>query len=193
MMREPDGQDIGTLWRDQPAAEFRLAPADMQRAIRRIDAQTRRLGIIIAVITVAEIAFFGVALYTFSNVVVRIGSALIILAMIYIGLQVRAHRAGALSAAEVMTSAPSADAYRSALEQQRDFYRGMWFWSRFAALVPGIYVFCLGAWLSNPATGPTDLGIVAFHTVALAAGIVMNRRRAHAFQRQIDDVKRLTS
>jgi ABC-type uncharacterized transport system YnjBCD permease subunit len=120
----------------------------------------------------------------------KFGSALVILGMAYMTGQVwlnqRSCRASRLRA-EASGNVNSLEFLRSELERQREFHRGIWFWSRLAVLMPGLLVFGVGAIMLFPwpdsLVGWSVVGVTVF---VFPLAIWLNLKKSKAYQREID-------
>ena len=83
----------------------------------------------------------------------------------------------------------SAVFYRTELERQRDFHRGLWLWSRLVMVAPGVVVVLIGGAIAHPER---------IHPIRLAAASVVfavllvtrHLRLARKYQRDIDALDR---
>jgi hypothetical protein len=127
-----------------PSAVFPKMQALMKKIRRRTAmGYAANLSLIVA---------FGRFFFVFHNTLQRIGSALTVAAFVYWLYQVYEGRNRTLP----LEPSPlaSRDFYRAELVRQRDFHRGMWFWSRLVVIVPGYIVFLVGFATAYPRLAP---------------------------------------
>jgi len=132
---------------------------------------------------------FGSFIFTVPSTLQRVGAGLLVASILYLAYQLYKRRGGELSS-EIRSSACTTF-YRAELERQRDFHRGIWFWSRLAFMVPGYLLFCLGAAMAHPeaARGWTTIAI-CFVVLGIAAA-PLNLRLSRKYQRQLDELDAL--
>ena len=76
--------------------------------------------------------------------------------------------------------------YRGELERQRDFHRGLWFWSGFVLLVAGMFLFSAGTVIAYPALREMAIFEGLFVLIPSGIGIPVNLRLVRECQRRID-------
>ena len=127
---------------------------------------------------------FGGLLYAASGPIQRIACCIGLAGMLYIWGQLLYRR---LPSASAKSDSPARTAsYRKALERQRDFHQGFWFWSRILIVISGFILFCIGGAVVHPEIF-RDYAAVAtcFITVPFIAAR-LNLRIAREYQRQIE-------
>jgi hypothetical protein len=92
--------------------------------------------------------FSGIFPHTTANPSRLLGSGLILAILVYIACQAIAFRGWRFPLEGGLPVV--ANAYRLALERQRDFASGVWYWSRSAILVAGPLLSAYRAWLLKP-------------------------------------------
>jgi hypothetical protein len=99
-------------------------------------------------------------------------------------------RRKAMEGANALGQANCADFYRAELVRQRDFHRGVWFWSRLIALLPGLLI--CGGWAAIELHGTKDgyagAGILIATPVISVLGVWLNYRMSRKHQRLIDAI-----
>jgi hypothetical protein len=92
---------------------------------------------------------FGSFFFILPNTLQKVGSVLTVSAALYMAYQLYAGRNGK----QPTETRPSECTvfYRTELERQRDFHRGIWFWSRLVIMVPGYILFLIGSAMAYPA------------------------------------------
>jgi hypothetical protein len=90
--------------------------------------------------------------------------------------------------ASVSGNEPLASAvfYRTELERQRDFHRGLWLWSRVVIVIPGIYLFLIGRAIEHPEGFFHQPRLIAASVVLAALAVVRQLRLARKYQHEID-------
>ena len=92
--------------------------------------------------------FSGIFPHTTANPSRRLGGGLILTVLVYIVCQAVAYRGWRLPLEGELPAV--ANWYRAALERQRDFQAGAWYWSRSALLIAGPVLSTYRAWLLKP-------------------------------------------
>jgi hypothetical protein len=137
-------------------------------------------------------ARFGWFIVIFPNLIQRIGAALTVIGTGYVGYQlvlIRRRPDGA-NKAEIEPLA-SLKFYRGELERQRDFHRGLWFWSRLVIFATGPLIFIIGSAIAHPARAKSMyLNAVVFVLLGFLA-VPLNLGRARKYQREIDKLDTL--
>jgi hypothetical protein len=183
---------LRALWQKQPNTKFSMEPDDIQKKFSRLQASLRRR---------KYLAYFGCAgesiifawwlIFTAQPIVMRIGCLLIILAMNFVGGQIwldNRERQKALENSGAAGHTNCVDFYRAELVRQRNFHRGVWFWSRLVALLPGLLLMSLwGTIHGTKDRGPFLIVLIATPILAIVA-VWLNYRASQKHQRQIDAV-----
>jgi hypothetical protein len=76
--------------------------------------------------------------------------------------------------------------YRSELQRQRDFHRGLWLWSRLLVFTPGSLIFLIGFGSAYPAVARYIHVEASIFGVLLIAAIPLNLSLARKYQRELD-------
>jgi len=133
---------------------------------------------------------FGSFIFAVPNTLQRVGSCLFVASALYSAYQAYKRRGDELSSE---TRSPACKTfYRAELERQRDFHRGIWFWSRLVFMVPGYILFCIGAAMAHTELARGYAAIMTYFL--LVVGIVavpLNLRLSRKYQRQIDELDAL--
>ncbi len=135
------------------------------------------------------IVAFGSFIFISPNTLQKVGSGLTVAAALYMTYQLYA---GRNDKQPIETRPPACTAfYRTELERQRDFHRGVWFWSRLVIMIPGYILFLIGFAMAYPglARGLAMIG-VCFIVLCIVA-VPLNLRLSRKYQRQIDEVDSL--
>jgi hypothetical protein len=159
----------------------------------RLNKKVRRRNYLVLVICISEIACFTYFFVRFPHPVERIGALLTVLGMGYLIYQVllnQAQRRDFLVEAG-RTSHPSLEFLRAELERQRDFHRGIWFWSRLVIMIPGPLVFTIGMGMARPELTRSLWLIGAAFLLVAALAIPLNLRLAARYQKEIEALEGL--
>jgi hypothetical protein len=182
--------NLQDVWQTQPQSSFELSPEKLHCLRKKL-----RRALLIRdgtawLVCVFEIFWFAWALVWLPQPFIRFASALVILGMAYLSGQIwldQRSRTASRIRAEASGNVNSLDFFRSELERQREFHRGAWFWSRLAALTPGLLVFGIGGIVLYP--WPDSLvgwSITGVTVLVVPLAIWMNLKNSKAYQRQID-------
>lgn len=182
--------DLKTLWKNQ-TTEYAPMPLEEIRKKAgkfhsRIFWRNTRESIAAAIV----VCVFVYYIWIFPAPLMRIGSALIIAAALYVTWQL--YTRGATERLPAEASAATWTAYyRRELERQRDALRSIWKWY-LGPLVPGLVVFLAGISMQLPhGTWAPVAGTVAF-CIAVFGGVwALNAWGARRLQRKIDELERL--
>jgi len=195
MMASSSPNPICELWQRQALTTFVMSPEDLRRKLKRLNRNLLIRDATVWIVCVFELAWFTGCFIVMPQRVAKVGSVLIAVGMAYmlgqIWLDQRRSRASH-TAAQQSGNVNSLDFYRTELERQREFHRGIWFWSRMAVLFPGLLVFGIGAIVVFP--WPQNLAgwVVTGVTVAIAPiSIRLNLTKSRNYQRELDRLQAL--
>jgi len=182
------------LWQRQVNTSFTMEPIEIQKRFSRLRVKLRRRKHCLYFICFGASVFFAWWLiFTTPPIAVRIGFLLIILAMYFVAGQIwldNRDRAKALENSGITGQTSCMDFYRAELVRQRDFHRGIWFWSRLLTLLPGLLL--IGGWsaIELHGTKDGDAGVVILIATPILAvvGVWLNYRLSRKHQRQIDAI-----
>jgi hypothetical protein len=185
--------EASTLWRSDAPEVFRMSLDDLQQKTERMDKGLRRAVLFMYAVCLTEMVAFLGFLISFPDPFQRIGAFFTLIGFTYLIYQLRQHHLRVRGLVVVMQTAPSVVFYRALLEQRRDFHRGPWFWPRLIALMPGPVMFMYAGAQRQPGGAPWAYGTLAAFVVLGLIAIPLNLRVAAGnFQRQIDELDRLT-
>jgi hypothetical protein len=192
--------EVRSLWQSQTVPPFQISPDELRLKMKRLNRKLLFRDSIVYVICAGETVWFTYwILATRIPVTLRVGFILIILAMGFLAGQIwldqhsrkahiwldqhsrKAHRTTA--AASGNTS--SVDFFRVELERQRNFHRGIWFWSRLIALFPGLLVCGIWGMAATPKS-PFGYGMTAATLILGALAIRLNQKKSVSYQHQIN-------
>jgi len=192
-MTEPD---LKQLWRSQETQDtvtldnIRVKAGAFQKRVRR-----RNLIEYLAAAIVVPV--FGFYVYALPGWMIKTGSALTVLAVLYIVW--RLHRSGSAERVPDAGAVSLLDFHRRALVRQRDMIRSAWRWY-ILPTVPGMALMMLGRWYQFHAAGRS---IVWDHQIIVLAAIVavlvfaiialVQVIGAQRLQRRIDALDRMSA
>lgn len=179
------------LWQSQGSEHFQISIEEIRMRIEKIERRVRRMRLVTFGVCTFLIAFFGwwAGWWTSerSNVIERIGAAMVVAAVAYLAWQVNANRSRLPAVAD-----RTADHLRAELLRQRDFHSGRRFWSRMAFLTVAGTVFFTGFAVAHPEVRRTIVAeLIAFGVLTVLA-VPLNLRQAAKYQRELDRVDRMS-
>ena len=181
--------DPRDVWQNERPAPFTLSSDEIELKLLAIAGISRKRSFFVVLALAILIPGLGMWWTRFPNPLARFGTVLTLIGSVYIAAQAyvirRRQREADLGAA---SDEPSVEFYRTALQRQRDFHRGVWLWSRLALFLPGPLIFALSAKSGSQASLVAIIGI--FVLLGILA-IPLNLSRARSFQRRIDELDRL--
>ena len=182
--------NLHSLWQEQPQDSFTMTPEQLHARWKRLNRELRIRNGTVWLVCLTEIGFFAWIFVILTQPFLRFTSALVILAMAFMTGQValeQRSRSASRQRAEASGNLSSLDFFRAELERQRDFHRGVWFWSRMAVLMPALLAWGMGAIVLLP--WPDNIpgwSVAAVAVLVTPLAIHLNRKRARTYQQQID-------
>ena len=131
----------------------------------------------------AAVTGFAFYIWKFSTPLLRIGSALTIIGVLYVVIHIR-QRGSARTLPQDLGSTSCLDFHRRELERQRDLMQGIWSWY-ILPLLPGFVVSMIGQAIELGASWTRLLVVSSCAVVAWWVGRI-NKRGARKLQTQID-------
>jgi len=189
-----DSDRLRELWQRQPDSPFSMNPDEIRKKLHQFQRKLRGRTIVVSIICLAETLCFAYWLiFSTQPVIIRIAFLLIILAMNFVAGQVwldERDRRKAMEGVDAPVQPNCLDFYRTELVRQRNFHRGVWFWSRMIALLPGLLI--IGAWAAIKLPGTRDgyIGdsiLVVTFIISLVA-VWLNRRMSQKYRRRIEAI-----
>jgi hypothetical protein len=167
---------------EAPMSDPSAVLSKMQALVKKIRRRTLK-GYAVCLFAIAGFVRF---FFVFHNTLQRVGSVLTVAALLYGVYQLYERRSRTLPSEP--SPAACTDLYRAELARQRDFHRGIWFWSRLLVMVPGYLLFCIGFAMAHPERAPEVAAIVGCFIVLCIVAVPLNLRLSHKYQRQMDEL-----
>jgi hypothetical protein len=182
MQTDPDPQK---LWQSQQTEHVPMNLAEIHEKSRAFQTRIKRRNLIeYAACVVVVLAFLWEAVSPV-NWMMRTGSALLIVATIFVAWQL--HRRGSAERTPEIAGA-LADFYRAQLVRQRDAARSVVAWY-IAPFVPGMTLLLTGVWFVRGSNHALDLFTGALTVVVFAWAWWRNQRGAKRLQQRIDELQ----
>jgi len=181
--------DIKTLWQKQETEYAPMPLEEVRKQAGKLHSRVHWRNVREYIAMVFVICVFGIYIWKFPAPLMRLGSALIIAAMFYVGWQL--HKRGATDKLPADGSGSTwTDYYRHELMRQRDALQRIWTWY-LGPMVPGLVVFLMGASLQTPPAAHKQAWVAG--TVALCIAVfggiwALNAWGARRLQRKIDEL-----
>ncbi|MDG0854252.1 hypothetical protein [Roseateles puraquae] len=182
--------DLKQLWQEQDMTLAPLTLDTVKQEVQRTHRRVARRNAMEYAACVLVIAVFGFYITVFPSPLMRAGSALIILATVFIAWQL--HRRASNQA---LPGAAGEQGWmqhqRAQLARQRDALRSAWLWY-VAPLLPGTVLFRWGVEVDLAPGGPFARGWAANLAIALIFGAValVNWLAARRLQKRLDQLDR---
>lgn len=178
--------DLKQLWQAQPAASEPLPEAVLRKHAGKFQRRVALRNLLEVLAAVLVVAGFSRYLWLYPQPLIRLGSALTILAAVFVIYQLH-RRAASRPLPGADGALPCRDFHRAELMRQRDALRSVWRWY-IGPFLPGIAVFRWGVESQLDASAPFARGWQANLIIAavLLGVAVLNLYAARQLQRQID-------
>jgi hypothetical protein len=186
MMDETNQDEAKDLWRHQPLEDTAMSLDQVRAGIATLNSKVRRRNLVGGLASLIVLLFSVFCAIAFSNPIQRIGSVLTVLGAGYLLYQLIL---GKIHIRPETASGNTADGltfYRSELQRQRDFHKGVRFWSRLVIYAPGPVIFFIGFWEAYPWLFRIIVVELAVFVLLLIAAIPLNLRAARKYQRELD-------
>lgn len=184
----PEG--LRALWQEQDNTGFSMEPSEIQRKFARLQGKLRRRKYLAYAICFGEsICFAYWLIFANQPVVLRVGFVLIIVGVNFLAGQIwldNRSRQKELEDSGAAGQTNCMDFYRAELVRQRNFHRGVWFWSRLVALLPGLLLISIWSTVKGIRDGGGGLVVLIATPVLTILAIWVNYRVSRKHQRQID-------
>lgn len=185
MAIEPEQSDVKNIWQNQSVEGTTMSLEEIKKKMSQLQKKTRLRNVIVGLQLPLISVICARLLSKTGNLIEGIGAALLVIGVAYVGYQlllIRKQPASVIGKNEPLTSAMF---YRTELERQRDFHRGLWLWSRLFVLVPGALVLLIGGVIEHPER-MHPIRPMAILVVFLAFTVTRNLKLARKYQREID-------
>ncbi len=181
--------NLKVVWQSQALEGATMSLEQVRNRILKLEKTIRNRTRVGGSACIIILLAFAYAFAISTNVVQRIGAALCVLGGCYFIYQlilgmIRTHVAFRLG----NESETSVAFYRSELQRQRDFHRGLWLWSRLLVITPGPLIFCLGMALSSSAAAKTATLIASVLVLELIVAVPLNLRLAREYQHELESL-----
>jgi hypothetical protein len=179
--------DPRALWQAQTGSTPPFTAAEIARRASLLSSRVGRRNRREYMAAALVVLIFGAYLIVFRHPLMQLGSALIMVAALFVIWRLKTH--GTATPPEQAGSLAGVDAYRVELVRQRDLLRGVWLWY-LAPFVPGFVLFLAGVVrLSRAPIGPRFAIVVVFCLLVFGGIAYLNFRGARLLQREIDSLE----
>jgi hypothetical protein len=141
MSPEPSPNDAKTLWRNQPSEGTVVSLDDIRERAEKFQSQVRRRNMREYLAAPVVVVASGVCLWIFPGWMIKTGSALFVIATLFVVWQL--HKRGAAEMLPAHSGMPLLAFHRETLIRQRDLLRSVGTWY-LAPFVPGFVLVVLG-------------------------------------------------
>ena len=157
---------------------------DLHAHVRAWERRIARRNLREYVAAVVVFAGFGFVAWNDANVLVRIGSGLVVLGTCYVVWHLYT-RGSTRAMPASLVARDCLDFHRNELVRQRDLLRGVWTWY-LLPFVPGVAVMLAGRAALQPDRRPAVLVTTALMAVVFTGVGLLNQRGARKLQARID-------
>jgi hypothetical protein len=140
----------------------------------------------VCITAVVESLAFARSLHSIHAPATRPGYYLFVASLAYMAVQVLVRRTRRIPSETVPTR--QAALYRLDLQGERNYHRGIWFWSRFVPFAFALALFFGGIAFAHPARPRAAFVMLASMSALLVAAIPLNRKQAETYDRQIGEL-----
>jgi hypothetical protein len=184
MTNEPEPPDVKNIWQNQSAEGTTMSLEEIKKNMGQLQKTMRQRSVVRGLAVLFVAVLFAGLLFKAGNLIEGIGAALVVIGTGYVGYQLLLIRKKPASVIRENEPLAGAVFYRTELERERDFHRGLWLWSRIVIVVPGVLVFLIGRAIEHPERiHPIRLAVSVVFLVLMVA---RNLRLARKYQREID-------
>lgn len=190
MTSDNSSANLRNLWQSQSQETFQMSPEQLRCKWKHLNRELLFRNRSVWIVCMFEIGVFTWILGAFPQLFMKIASAFVILGMAFMTGQValdQHRRRLSRIHAESSGNLNSLEFFRAELERQCQFHRGLWFWSRMAALMPAILAWGIGAVVLFP--WPEKIAgwsIVCVIVFLIPLAIQLNYMKSKSYQKQID-------
>ena len=175
--------DLKVLWQELATNPVQLTLDDLRKEEGKLRKGIRKRSVVGGGLALIGIVLWAVFFFAVPNVLQRIGSVLTVVGFGYLLIQIL------MRPARVMPDVGETESiqfYRAELEQQRDFQRGRWLWSRLVIFLPGPVVWMVGLLRAYPEIATYMWCVLATYLILAIIAVPLNLRLARQYQRRID-------
>jgi len=195
MTSDNSTRSVCDLWQNQPAGDFQISTELLRNKSKRLKRTLLVRDSTAWLVCLFEIAWFSYIFAVVPQLVAKIGSVMIMVGMAYMTGQIwldQRNRRNSRARAEASGNINSLEFLRAELVRQREFHRGIWFWSRAVLLFAGMLVFGIGAMVVFSGTDKlVGFAVTAVTVILLPVAVWLNRKRSRQYQREIDQIDTL--
>jgi hypothetical protein len=186
MTNEPEPADVKNIWQNQSVEGTTMSLEEIKIKVGQLQNKMRLRNVIVGPGLLFMVVICARFLFKTHNLIEGIGAALLIIGAGYVGYQLLLIRKKPASVVRENEPLAGAVFYRTELERQRDFHRGLWLWSRVAVVIPGAVVLLIGLAIEHPErTHQIRLNAAAVVVLAVLQ-VARHLRLARKYQREID-------
>lgn len=190
MSSDNSSKELCQAWQTQPHSPFQMSSEALRKSMKKLSRTLLIRDGTVWMIGLFEAGWFTWMLIALPEVFIKAAACLIILGMGFMVGQTwldQRRRRIARIMAEASGGVDSIQFFRSELERQREFHRGLPFWSRLFALLPGLLTFGISAIVFYPWPGNlVGCAVTAVTLLTVPLAIRLNRKRSRMYQCQID-------
>jgi len=197
MARERSRDEATNIWRKQQTKDTAVTLANIHERAHKFQSHVRRRNMREYAAALVVVLVFGFYFWIFPGWMMKMGSALSIVATVFVVWQL--HMRGAAHVLTANSGMPLVEVHRAELMRQRDLLKSVGVWY-LAPFVPGSMLIVLGRYFQVHVPGRTlawdhQIILMAAVVVALIFGIVwlLNAWGAERLQRRIDQLDSLRS
>jgi hypothetical protein len=191
MTNEPDPADVKSIWQNQSVEGTTMSLEEIKKKIGQLQKKIRQRSVVVGLALLCLVVVCVRLLFKAGNLIEGIGAALLVIGAGYVGYQLLLIRKKPASVIRENEPLASAVFYRTELERQRDFHRGLWLWSRLVIVVPGVLVLLIGIAIERPERIHWIRLNAAAIVVLAVLQVARNLRLARKYQGEIDALDRL--
>ena len=191
MTNEPEPADVKNIWQNQSVEGTTMSLEEIKKQMGQLQKKMRQRNVVVGLALLLLVVVCARLLFKAGNLIEGIGAALLVIGAGYVGYQLLLIRKKPASVIRENEPLASAMFYRTELERQRDFHRGLWLWSRLVIVVPGVVVLLIGSVIEHPERIHRIRLNAATVAVLAVLQVARQLRLARKYQREIDALDRL--
>jgi hypothetical protein len=194
MTSDNSSRDVRNLWQGQGSESFSMTVEELRKTSAKFTRKIRFRNIREYLAAVIVVSAYGYYIYRFHNLTVRIGSAMVIAAALWVSYRIY-KKASPAAMGSSKDGQSCVDFHRSELMRQRDLLATVWTWY-LLPFTPGLVVFLVGLIeiaLAKPGARQHPGGMIIGYGVVFAVCAAtfiflgwLNGWAARKLQKQID-------